>query len=82
MGAAGSALANSCRPERRYLKGMTAHEYWSEEAWPENREVLECLNLKHDKARVVFDAFVAVDIDNSGQMSLAGRRGHAANHTL
>lgn len=58
------------KKKRRYLKGMYAHEYWEELAWPDNKDTLEVLNLDKEKSRVIFDAFVEVDEDNSGQMSV------------
>ena len=66
----GNAAIVACRPQRRYRNGMYAHEYWDEVAWPDTKDTLEVLSLSHDKARVIFDAFVAVDQDNSGEMTV------------
>lgn len=60
----------SCTPHRRYRDGLYVGEYWEEVAWPENHEMLKILNLNHDQAKSIFMAYAAVDIDNSGEMSI------------
>lgn len=69
MGAAVSIL-DSLRPQRRYRGGMTVLEYFEEEIWPENHETFDILNLSRKQAKIIFDAFVAVDVDNSGEMTI------------
>ena len=56
--------------QRRYMQGMMPSEYWEEIAWPENRETLEVLRFTHDQALTIFRAFVDVDRDCSGEMSV------------
>ena len=56
--------------QRRYMQGMMPSEYWEEIAWPENRETLEVLRFTHDQALTIVRAFVDVDRDCSGEMSV------------
>lgn len=55
---------------RRYKSGMTPDQYWEQVAWPENEETLTILRFNRDNAFKVFSAFVDIDGDNSGEMSV------------
>mmetsp|Transcript_36105 Transcript_36105/g.46531 ORF Transcript_36105/g.46531 Transcript_36105/m.46531 type:complete len:600 (+) Transcript_36105:86-1885(+) len=69
MGAAVSVI-DSLMPKRKYRGGLTVNEFFDEDIWPQNREVLEILNLSRVQSKTIFDAFVAVDVDCSGEMTI------------
>jgi hypothetical protein len=69
MGAA-SSVVSSMIPKRKYRGGMSAHEYFEEMTWSETKDVFGILNLSKAQSRTIFDAFVAVDSDCSGQMTI------------
>uniref|UniRef100_A0A7S2CHR9 Calmodulin n=1 Tax=Octactis speculum TaxID=3111310 RepID=A0A7S2CHR9_9STRA len=56
--------------DRRYMSGMLPEDYWEKVAWPENKEVLSILQLNKHQALKIFEAFVDIDSDNSGEMSV------------
>ncbi|KAJ8603735.1 hypothetical protein CTAYLR_000250 [Chrysophaeum taylorii] len=56
--------------DRRYLGGLIPAKYFQEVLWPEHQEVFEILGLSPERGMEVFEAFVEIDEDNGGEISI------------
>ena len=49
---------------------MKPDKYYDEVVWKDLRETMEILGFKYDSGREVFGAFIDIDDDNSGEVSI------------
>eukprot|EP00628_Pelagophyceae_sp_CCMP2097_P040115 CAMPEP_0184268318 /NCGR_PEP_ID=MMETSP0977-20130417/32075_1 /TAXON_ID=483370 /ORGANISM="non described non described, Strain CCMP2097" /LENGTH=658 /DNA_ID=CAMNT_0026574113 /DNA_START=89 /DNA_END=2062 /DNA_ORIENTATION=+ len=57
------------KKERRYLGGLKAGKYFDEIAWPEHEELFSILGFDREQGLAVFEGFIEIDDDNSGEIS-------------
>lgn len=56
--------------ERRYLGGLKPAKYFEDVLWPEHVETLTILGLSQERSMEVFEAFIDIDADNGGEISI------------
>lgn len=56
--------------ERRYLGGMKPEKYFEEVVWSEHLEMFQILGLSKERAMELFEAFIEIDEDNGGEISI------------
>ena len=56
---------------RRYKYGLQPRKYFNNKVMPELKETFGILDFNYKRAYELFRAFIAIDFDNSGEITVA-----------